>query len=135
MIKTIPELLSRISIGYVFIESGIGKIQDLSKVVSYFESLKIPFASIQAPMVSAFELIFGLFVLFGFFTRFATLPLIGIMMVAIMTAKAEDITNFSSLLDISEFLYIVILLWLATHGSQALSFDQVRRRGLPSEKR
>jgi putative oxidoreductase len=128
MLKKLPEIVSRITIGYVFIESGIGKFQNLPKVVSYFESLKIPLASIQAPMVSSFELIFGLFVLIGFFTRLSSLPLIGIMTVAILTAKLEDITSFSSLLGVSEFLYIVILLWLATHGSEALSVDQWRAR-------
>ena len=124
MLKKASELVSRIAIGYVFIESGIGKLQNVPKVVSYFESLKIPFASIQAPVVAGFELVFGLFVLVGFFTRLSSLPLIGIMAVANITAKAEDITDFSSLLGVSEFLYIVILLWLATHGAQAISVDQ-----------
>mgnify|MGYP001427463731 CR=1 FL=1 len=122
--KKIPELISRITIGYVFIESGIGKFQDLPKVVAYFESLKIPMASIQAPMVSGFELIFGFFILIGLWTRLSALPLIGIMVVAILTAKLEELTSFSDLLGTIEFLYIVILAWLATHGSQFCAVDQ-----------
>jgi putative oxidoreductase len=127
MLKQIPELVSRITIGYVFLESGIGKLQNLPKVVGYFESLKIPFASIQAPMVSCFEVVFGLFILIGFFTRLSAIPLMGIMAVALLTAKASEITDFSALLGMIEFLYIVILLWLATHGSQSLSIDRWRR--------
>lgn len=126
MIKKLPELLSRLTIGYVFIESGIGKFQNLPKVVSYFESLKIPLASIQAPIVSVCELFFGAMVLIGFFTRLASLPLIGIMAVALATAKAEDVTDISSLLGMSEFLYIVILAWLLTKGSEVLSLDSWR---------
>lgn len=126
MIKKLPELLSRLTIGYVFIESGIGKFQNLPKVVSYFESLKIPLASIQAPIVSGCELFFGAMVLIGFFTRLASLPLIGIMAVALATAKAEDVTDISSLLGMSEFLYIVILAWLLTKGSEVLSLDSWR---------
>jgi putative oxidoreductase len=133
MLKKIPELISRIMIGYVFIESGIGKFQNIANVVSYFESLKIPLASIQAPMVATFELIFGIFILLGFFTRLSTLPLIGIMTVALITAKAEDITSFSSLIGISEFLYIVILIWLTANGSSVLSIDSWRSRSQRKE--
>lgn len=133
MLKKIPEIVSRITIGYVFIESGIGKFQNIANVVSYFESLKIPLASIQAPMVASFELIFGVFILLGFFTRLSTLPLIGIMTVALITAKAEDITSFSSLIGISEFLYIVILIWLTANGSTVFSIDSWRSRSQNKE--
>lgn len=123
-LKIIPELISRLTIGYVFIESGVGKFQDLPKVVAYFESLKIPMANIQAPLVSGFELIFGFFILIGLFTRLSAIPLIGIMAVAILTAKLEELTSFSDLLGTIEFLYIVILAWLAAYGSQFYSIDQ-----------
>lgn len=121
MKKAIPELISRLTIGWVFIESGWGKLHNLAQVTDYFESLNIPLAHIQAPFVSALELVAGLMVFLGIFTRLASLPLIGIMTVALLTAKREDISDFSSLLGISEFLYIVILIWLATYGSQCLS--------------
>lgn len=124
MIKQIPELLSRLTLGFVFVESGIGKLRDLPRVTEYFESLQIPLASIQAPMVSGLELICGLFILVGFFTRLSALPLIAIMAVALVTAKAEDISGFSDLLGLVEFLYIVLLLGLAVHGAKALSIDQ-----------
>ncbi len=123
MRKFIPELISRITIGIMFIESGWGKLHDLPKVISYFESLHIPFAYIQAPFVSVIELIAGLFILLGLFTRLSSLPLIIIMSVAIGTAKWEDITNLSSLVGISEFLYIIILMWLSVNGSKFLSID------------
>jgi putative oxidoreductase len=123
----LPELLSRFVIGFVFIESGWGKFQNLDKVIAYFDSLKIPLAHLQAPFVSAVELIAGLMILFGIFTRWASLPLIAVMVVAIGTAKLEDVTDLSSLLGLSEFLYIVILVWLAVRGSQYLSFDSRRQ--------
>lgn len=121
--SAIPELISRIVIGFVFIESGWGKFQSLSKVIAYFESLGIPYAHLQAPFVASVELLAGLFILLGLFTRLSSLPLIGIMLVAIKTAKWEEVTDFSSLLGISEFLYIVILFWLATQGSKHFAVD------------
>ncbi len=123
LLKAIPELISRLTIGSVFIESGWGKFHSLPKVVAYFESLNIPLAHVQAPFVSAVELVAGLFVLLGLFTRWSSLPLIGIMLVAIGTAKWEDVTDFSSLMGLSESLYIVILLWLVAFGSKTYSID------------
>lgn len=121
--NVVPELLFRIVIGFVFIESGWEKFHDLGKVISYFESLSIPFAHLQAPFVAGVELTAGTFVLIGLFTRLASLPLIGIMLVAIKTAKWEDVSDFSSLLGISEFLYIVILIWLVAQGANSISAD------------
>lgn len=123
MIKNIPEVISRFVIGFVFIESGWGKFHDLPKVVSFFESLGIPFANLQAPFVSAVELIAGLFILIGLKARLSSLPLMIIMLMALVTAKREDITDVSSLLGLSEFLYFVILAWIATNGAQLLSVD------------
>lgn len=128
MLRIIPELVSRIVIGSIFLESGIGKLQNLPKVVEFFESLQIPLANIQAPMVSALEAICGLLVTLGFFTRLASLPLIGIMMVALLTAKRAEITDYSTLIDQSEFLYIIILTWLAAFGSNYLSVDALRNK-------
>lgn len=125
MKKYLPEIISRFVIGSVFIESGWGKFQDLSRVVSYFETLNIPWPQFQAPFVSGVELIAGAFILFGFKTRIASLPLIIIMLVALVSAKREDITDLSSLLGLSETLYIVILAWLVTKGSKVISIDSM----------
>lgn len=119
----IPEILTRLVLGIVFIESGWGKFQDMDKVISYFNSLHIPFAFIQAPLVSGLELIGGLFILIGLFTRISTIPLIVIMSVALLTAKADDLTDLSALFGLSEFLYIVLLSWLAFNGSKIFSID------------
>lgn len=124
-ISWLPPLFARITIGVVFIESGWGKLHNIEKVVGYFESLGIPFANIQAPMVAAIEFGAGLFLLAGIATRIAAVPLIAIMTVAIATAKAEEITMTSDIFGFSEFLYIVLLLWLAVSGPGKISFDHV----------
>lgn len=127
-LNSIPNLLSRIVIGTVFIQSGWGKLHDLDKVISYFESLGIPFANIQAPFVATTELVAGGFILVGLLTRLSSLPLIGIMTVAIMTAKWEDVSGLSSMYDMSEFLYIMILLWILANGAGYFSADNVLKR-------
>lgn len=117
------EILTRLTLGIVFTQAGWGKFQDLSKVISYFESLNIPFAHLQVPFVGGLELIAGIFILIGFFTRLSSLSLIPVMIVAILTAHGEEVTDLSSLLSLSNFLYILLLSWLATVGSKVLSVD------------
>jgi putative oxidoreductase len=117
-------LLARLTLGGVFIDSGWQKLHDIPSIVEYFESLHIPFATIQAPMVAGLEFTCGILVLLGLFTRVAVLPLIGIMTVAILTAKIEDLKSLSDLLGFAEFCYIVLCIWLFTNGPGKASLDR-----------
>lgn len=127
-IKAVPELVTRVTLGWIFIESGWGKLHNLDNVISFFESLNIPFAFLQAPFVSVLELGCGILILLGLLTRLAALPLILIMIVAICTAKREELFDFSMLSGTSEFLFITLLLWLSAYGSQIFSLDQLIRK-------
>jgi len=118
-------LIARITVGYVFIESGWGKVHNLESVTEYFTELGIPAAAIQAPFVSYTELICGTLVLWGLLTRFASIPLIGTMVVALITAKAEDISGFSDLVGTIEFLYAVILTYLTLSGPGSAALDKI----------
>lgn len=120
----LPPLLTRIVLGVVFIESGWGKLHDIEKVVAYFTELGIPFPGAQAHFVAATELVAGVMVLTGLMARLASIPLIAIMTVAIITAKAADISTFSDIFGFSEFLYILLLGWLVITGPGFVSLDQ-----------
>lgn len=124
----LPPLLARLTVGWVFVESGWGKLHHLDKVQAYFESLGIPAASLQAPFVASIEFGGGLLLLAGLATRLASLPLIGVMAVAIMTAKKDELTGFSALTGFTEFLYIVLLAWLVVQGAGLLSIDALLGR-------
>lgn len=125
-------LLARVVIGLVFIKSGWGKLHNLDHVIEFFRSLGIPAPEIQAPIAATMEFLCGLAVLAGLFTRLAAIPLIVIMVVAIKTAKTADFADAHGALEwlnvlfgLSEFLYIVLLAWLALRGAGALSLDRV----------
>lgn len=126
----LPPLLTRIALGVVFALAGWGKLQHIEKVVGYFGSLNIPFPSFQAPFVAGCELAFGVLILLGLFTRLASIPLIGIMIVAIGTAKLEDMGTLSDLFAFSEFLYVLLFLYLIVHGPGAVSVDCFLRKRL-----
>ena len=45
------------------------------------------------------------------------------MIVAILTAKMGDIKTINDLFEVSEFLYIALLLWLMTEGAGPISLS------------
>jgi putative oxidoreductase len=97
----------------------------LDKVAEFFASLGIPAPHLQAPFVAGVEFIGGTLILLGLFTRLAALPLMGTMVVAIITAKLHEVADYSDFLSLSEYLFIVLLLWLAIKGPGALSVDNL----------
>jgi len=123
----LPVLLARISLGSVFILSGWGKLHNLDKVTEFFTELGIPYASLNAGLVGFSEFVCGVLILLGLLTRLASIPLIAIITVAIITAKRADISGVTDLLALEEFVYIVIFLWLIVQGAGKISLDQFIR--------
>jgi putative oxidoreductase len=64
----------------------------------------------------------------GLFTRVAAVPLMGTMVVAILTAKRDEIHDLADLVGLNEFAYLALFLWLAVAGPGKLSLDYLVRR-------
>jgi len=116
-------LAVRLSLGAVFLGTGWGKLHNLGQVTSFFTDLGIPFPAAQAALVSGVELVGGTLILLGLFTRFAALPLMGTMVVAILTAKRPESDGLRSLLAFEEFTYLAGFLWLLVAGAGKASLD------------
>jgi putative oxidoreductase len=121
----LPPTLARVTIGWLFLQTGWGKVHNLPQIIEYFRSLGIPAPEIQAPFASATELVCGALILAGLFTRLASVPLIVTMVVAIATAKKGDVHAVDDLFGIVEYLYIVILAYLGVAGAGPLSLDNL----------
>jgi putative oxidoreductase len=121
-------LIARLTLGVAFVSSGWGKIHNLNKVTEFFTELGIPAPHVQAVFVSWVELVCGALVLLGLATRLASIPLICTMIVALITAKAEEIAGVSDLVGTIELTYIALSLWLTVSGAGALSLDRVLAR-------
>jgi putative oxidoreductase len=121
-------LIARLTLGVAFVSSGWGKIHNLDKVTEFFTELGIPAPHVQAVFVSWVELVCGALVLLGLATRLASIPLICTMIVALITAKAEDLAGVSDLVGTIEFTYIALSIWLTVSGAGALSLDRVLAR-------
>jgi putative oxidoreductase len=129
-LRWLPPTIARLTLGWVFLLSGWGKLHHLPEVIEFFRSLGIPAPEIQAPFAAGVELVCGGLLLLGLFSRLASVPLVVVMVVAIATARREELTSMGALFGFIEFLYIVLLLYIAIEGPGALSLDalQARRR-------
>ncbi len=86
--KPIANLLIRMIVGCVFLSEGIQKFLFVdAQGVGRFIKIGIPAPEIMAPFVGVVEIVCGLLVLAGLFTRLAVIPLIIDMLVAISTTK------------------------------------------------
>ena len=121
--------VARLTVGLVFLQSGWGKLHDLEKVTNYFTQLGLAAPAFQARLASTTEFVCGGLLLIGFATRFAAVPLIVIMCVAIRTALWEQVDGIGSLVGLTEFAYIALLVWLGTNGAGPLSLDRLVARG------
>lgn len=121
----LPPLLARVTVGLVFVTTGWGKLQNLDRVIAFFQSLGIPAPEYQAPFVAATELTCGLLLVAGLGTRFAAVPLVVTMLVAIRTALWGELEGTIDLFGREEYLFIVLLAWLAVAGAGAVSLDAI----------
>lgn len=121
-------LIARITVGWVFLWSGWGKLQDLPTVTDNFISWGIPYPHILTPFVSGVEFVGGLFLLIGFLTRISAGALGVVMIVAIRSAWWDQIDSFEMFTGLSETAYFAIFFWLAISGAGIISFDYLLQR-------
>lgn len=123
-------LLVRVTLGLVFVTTGWGKLHHLDDVASFFASLKIPAPYANAAFVSTVELVGGALLLAGLGTRIAALLLVGVMAVAIVTAKLPEIHGVIELAGTIEVVYLAAFAWLVVAGPGKASVDHLIRHHL-----
>ena len=122
-IAWLAPLFARIVVGWVFLWSGWGKLNNLPAITENFVGWHIPAPHILAPFVSGVELFGGLFLLLGLMTRISAGALGVTMIVAIASAKWEMVDSLETLLGFDETEYLALFLWLAIAGAGAVSVD------------
>lgn len=127
-LRWLSPVLARLTVGVVFFQSGWGKLHSLEQVSGYFADLGLPAPAFQALLASSAEFVCGGLLLLGLATRFAAVPLIITMCVAIRTALWDQVSGLSDLVGLLEFAYIALLFWLATDGGGPLSLDRLLAR-------
>jgi putative oxidoreductase len=118
-------LAARITVGVVFAGTGWTKLTHLPQITENFRGLGIPAPEILTPFVSGVEFVGGLMLLLGFMTRFASVPLMVVMVVAIVTAKWSDVDSLETFLGFEEVSYFVLFAWLGIAGPGPISIDHL----------
>jgi putative oxidoreductase len=116
-------LFARITVGWVFLLSGWGKLNNLPQVTENFIGWGIPFPHFFTPLTSGIEFFGGLFLLVGLLTRISAGALGVTMIVAIKSAKWADVDSLETLLGFDEFEYLALFVWLAIAGAGRVSLD------------
>jgi uncharacterized membrane protein YphA (DoxX/SURF4 family) len=81
-------VLIRLAVGAVFLSEGIQKfLYPAENGAGRFARIGIPSPEVMGPFVGVVEIVCGALILIGFLTRFAAIPLIIDMMVAILSTK------------------------------------------------
>src|ERR1700752_3016353 len=127
-LQPIAPLLARIVVGWVFLWSGWGKLQNLPQITQNFIDWHIPLPHLLTPFVSGVEFFGGIFLLLGLFTRISGGALAVTMLVAIKSAKWDQVDSLETLLGFDESEYFALFTWLAIAGAGKLSLDHLLTR-------
>jgi uncharacterized membrane protein YphA (DoxX/SURF4 family) len=125
-------LLIRILVGWVFVSEGVQKFLFPAQLgVGRFVKIGIPVPQIMAPFVGAVEIVCGSLVIIGLFTRWAAIPLLGVISVAIVTTKIPMLakTGIWSMLHEArtDFSMVLGLLFVLISGAGSLALDARRK--------
>jgi putative oxidoreductase len=123
----------RLVVGYVFMLTGWGKLNNLPQMIQNFTEWGIPFPRILTPFVSGVECFGGIMLMLGLFTRIPAAMLAVVMLVAIKSAKWENVDSLETLLGFEETTYFAAFLWLAIAGPGAVSLDRLLLRATGNE--
>lgn len=123
----------RLVLAVIFVQSGLGKLAAFSDSVAFFQSIGVPFPELNVWMSSLTEVGAGIFIGLGLATRLAAIPLIGVMVVAIVTAQKEALASIGDLIRLQEFDYILLLAVLVGGGSGRFGVDAFLSRWLKKD--
>jgi len=122
-------LLVRAAVGLIFLTQGILKYIDPNMGVDRFTKIGFAHPYFTAHFVGTFEMICGLLVLIGLFTRVAAIPLLIIICTAIATTKIPELSRSNQgfwfmISDArADFAMLMSLFFLLRAGAGGWSLD------------
>jgi putative oxidoreductase len=117
----------RVVIGLVFLMHGSQKLLSLTSTAAFFDSIGIPIAQVAAALVTALEILGGVALILGWFTRMVAALLAIDMAVAILTARMDGGFFAPSGFEF-ELTLLGACLTLAVMGAGGFSLDAMQRQ-------
>jgi putative oxidoreductase len=131
-------LFVRLYWGWEFMEDGWGKLHNLAKVTEYFASLGLPAPGQTALFVSIIELVGGILLALGLFSRLTGLVLSVNMLVAYVTGDREALLSIFTAPDkfsaAAPYMYLFASLVILIFGPGKLSLDTLLDRTIRKRK-
>ena len=127
--------LIRLAVGLIFFTQGILKFTDPALGVVRFTHIGFPHPGFTAHFVGIFEIVCGLLILVGLWTRVAAIPMLIVILTAIATTKIPELSRpnqgfwFMVSDARTDFAMLCCLLFLISSGAGASSIDGLRKRG------
>jgi putative oxidoreductase len=127
-------LYMRITWGHQFFILGLAKLGAIEHMGELFHSLAIPAPTLSVYLVAFIEIICGFMLFIGLASRIAALPLIIIMLVALSTAHAPNLSELRFLLQplslVRELPYpfLITALLVFIFGPGKISVDAVIKK-------
>jgi putative oxidoreductase len=131
-------LFVRLYWGWEFMEDGWGKLHNLAKVTEYFASLNLPAPGQTALFVSIIELVGGMLLVLGLFSRLTALVLTVNMLTAYVTGDREALLSVFTAPDkfsaAAPYMYLFASLVVLIFGPGKFALDtlldrMIRKRG------
>lgn len=123
-------LVLRVVFGYFWLETGIAKVHNLDGFTQRFVGWGIPFPAFSAGLSAWTELLGGLFILLGLFTRLVCVPMIINMAVAVTLVVSSNLMGLDDYVEADEVVYSLIFFWLLMAGPGKVSLDTLVARWL-----
>jgi putative oxidoreductase len=103
-------------------------VHNLSGMAERFADWGIPAPAFNAALSGYTELIGGVLVMLGLFTRFISIPMVINMAVAIAVVKWKKLSGLDDFAEMDEPLYALSFLWLVFSGPGKASLDHLIQR-------
>ena len=123
-------LVVRVVFGYFWLETGIAKVHNLDGFTQRFVGWGIPFPAFSAGLSAWTELVGGLLIMLGLFTRLVCIPMLINMAVAVTLVVSTNLMGLDDYVEADEIVYSLIFFWLLISGPGKASLDTLLARTL-----
>ncbi|WP_157786187.1 DoxX family protein [Dyella japonica] len=126
----IGPLVVRVVFGYFWLETGIAKVHNLDGFTQRFVGWGVPYPAFSAGLSAWTELVGGLLIMLGLFTRLVCIPMLINMAVAVTLVVSANLMSLDDYVEADEIVYSLIFFWLLVSGPGKASLDTLVARML-----